>query len=195
MSDRFLKFWRARLRCWHPHHLHLCQKVNITVLVFSITTIRSLFAFLVTQWHTCRNVHMHARIAKLLQRLSERFHFSAISETRDWWISTLVSCILVIVQFKYLCIYSMIGTTKLTHIIFLTHILALCFSYLESQGDVIIVEVQDNNRVVIGRAKIQVSSITDTQVCYTNSTRHLCKGFMIILKSHCNHFYLHMFGK
>ncbi|RLM79393.1 uncharacterized protein C2845_PM12G05810 [Panicum miliaceum] len=35
--------------------------------------------------------------------------------------------------------------------------------YLESQGDVIIVEVQDNNRVVIGRAKIQVSSITDTQ--------------------------------
>ena len=115
MSDRFLKFWRARLRCWHPHHLHLCQKVNITVLVFSITTIRSLFAFLVTQWHTCRNVHMHARIAKLLQRLSERFHFSAISETRDWWISTLVSCILVIVQFKYLCICSIIGTTKLTH--------------------------------------------------------------------------------
>ncbi|KAG0532195.1 hypothetical protein BDA96_04G087700 [Sorghum bicolor] len=35
--------------------------------------------------------------------------------------------------------------------------------YLESQGDVILVEVQDNNRVVIGRAKIQVSSLTDTQ--------------------------------
>ncbi|CAO2037558.1 unnamed protein product [Urochloa humidicola] len=35
--------------------------------------------------------------------------------------------------------------------------------YLESQGDVILVEVQDNNRVVIGRVKIQVSSITDTQ--------------------------------
>ncbi|XP_052141185.1 uncharacterized protein LOC127761017 isoform X2 [Oryza glaberrima] len=34
--------------------------------------------------------------------------------------------------------------------------------YLESQGDSILVEVQDNNRVVIGRAKIQVSSITDT---------------------------------
>ncbi|KAL5207204.1 hypothetical protein ABZP36_031639 [Zizania latifolia] len=34
--------------------------------------------------------------------------------------------------------------------------------YLESQGDAILVEVQDNNRVVIGRAKIQVSSITDT---------------------------------
>uniref|UniRef100_A0A0E0JWX7 Uncharacterized protein n=1 Tax=Oryza punctata TaxID=4537 RepID=A0A0E0JWX7_ORYPU len=37
--------------------------------------------------------------------------------------------------------------------------------YLESQGDSILVEVQDNNRVVIGRAKIQVSSITDTHVC------------------------------
>uniref|UniRef100_K3YPK3 Uncharacterized protein n=1 Tax=Setaria italica TaxID=4555 RepID=K3YPK3_SETIT len=37
--------------------------------------------------------------------------------------------------------------------------------YLESQGDVILVEVQDNNRVVIGRAKIQVSSVTDTQLC------------------------------
>ncbi|XP_066318117.1 uncharacterized protein [Miscanthus floridulus] len=36
--------------------------------------------------------------------------------------------------------------------------------YLESQGDVILVEVQDNNRVVIGRAKIQVSSLTDTQL-------------------------------
>ncbi|OEL33227.1 hypothetical protein BAE44_0005757 [Dichanthelium oligosanthes] len=35
--------------------------------------------------------------------------------------------------------------------------------YLESQGDVILVEVQDNNRVIIGRAKIQVSSLTDTQ--------------------------------
>uniref|UniRef100_A0A0D9VDD9 MHD1 domain-containing protein n=1 Tax=Leersia perrieri TaxID=77586 RepID=A0A0D9VDD9_9ORYZ len=34
--------------------------------------------------------------------------------------------------------------------------------YLESQGDAILVEVQDNNRIVIGRAKIQVSSITDT---------------------------------
>ncbi|XP_024318268.1 uncharacterized protein LOC100844890 isoform X2 [Brachypodium distachyon] len=34
--------------------------------------------------------------------------------------------------------------------------------YLESQGDAILVEVQDNNRVVIGRAKIQVSSFTDT---------------------------------
>nr|CAB3449233.1 unnamed protein product [Digitaria exilis] len=34
--------------------------------------------------------------------------------------------------------------------------------YLESQGDVILVEVQDNNRVVIGRTKIQVSSVTDT---------------------------------
>uniref|UniRef100_A0A0E0NB92 Uncharacterized protein n=1 Tax=Oryza rufipogon TaxID=4529 RepID=A0A0E0NB92_ORYRU len=37
--------------------------------------------------------------------------------------------------------------------------------YLESQGDSILVEVQDNNRVVIGRAKIQVSSITDTHLC------------------------------
>ncbi|BAS77486.1 Os02g0198400 [Oryza sativa Japonica Group] len=36
--------------------------------------------------------------------------------------------------------------------------------YLESQGDSILVEVQDNNRVVIGRAKIQVSSITDTHM-------------------------------
>ncbi|XP_062223795.1 uncharacterized protein LOC133922457 isoform X2 [Phragmites australis] len=35
--------------------------------------------------------------------------------------------------------------------------------YLESQGDVILVEVQDNNKVIIGRAKIQVSSLTDTQ--------------------------------
>jgi hypothetical protein len=31
--------------------------------------------------------------------------------------------------------------------------------------DVILVEVQDNNRVVIGRAKNQVSTLTDTQVC------------------------------
>nr|CAB3445996.1 unnamed protein product [Digitaria exilis] len=36
-----------------------------------------------------RNVYMHARIAKLMQRSSERFHFSAISETREWRISTL----------------------------------------------------------------------------------------------------------
>ncbi|KAJ1278382.1 hypothetical protein BS78_04G075200 [Paspalum vaginatum] len=35
--------------------------------------------------------------------------------------------------------------------------------YLESQGDVILVEVQDNNRVVIGRAKIPVSSFADAQ--------------------------------
>ncbi|KAL6604491.1 hypothetical protein ACP70R_042918 [Stipagrostis hirtigluma subsp. patula] len=35
--------------------------------------------------------------------------------------------------------------------------------YLESQGDIILVEVQDNNRVVIGRARIQVSLITDIQ--------------------------------
>ncbi|KAM3228006.1 hypothetical protein ACQJBY_059629 [Aegilops geniculata] len=33
--------------------------------------------------------------------------------------------------------------------------------YLEGQGDVILVEVQDNNRVVIGRAEIQVSSFSD----------------------------------
>jgi len=29
MSDILLRFWRARLRCWHPHHLHLCRKVNM----------------------------------------------------------------------------------------------------------------------------------------------------------------------
>ncbi|KAM0896333.1 hypothetical protein ACQ4PT_023262 [Festuca glaucescens] len=34
--------------------------------------------------------------------------------------------------------------------------------YLENQGDTILVEVQDNNRAVIGRAEIQVSSFTDT---------------------------------
>uniref|UniRef100_J3LAL3 MHD1 domain-containing protein n=1 Tax=Oryza brachyantha TaxID=4533 RepID=J3LAL3_ORYBR len=36
--------------------------------------------------------------------------------------------------------------------------------YLENQGDAILVEVQDNNRVVIGRTKIQVSSVTDTHM-------------------------------
>jgi hypothetical protein len=69
--------------------------------------------------------------------------------------------------------------------IFLNQIFTLCFSYLESQGDVILVEVQDNNRVVIGRAKIQVSSVIDTQVCYTNSMRNLCKCFIVILNSQC----------
>uniref|UniRef100_A0ACD5YPI2 Uncharacterized protein n=1 Tax=Avena sativa TaxID=4498 RepID=A0ACD5YPI2_AVESA len=34
--------------------------------------------------------------------------------------------------------------------------------YLENQGDTILVEVQDNNRAVIGRAEFQVSSFTDT---------------------------------
>uniref|UniRef100_A0A453NL97 Uncharacterized protein n=1 Tax=Aegilops tauschii subsp. strangulata TaxID=200361 RepID=A0A453NL97_AEGTS len=37
--------------------------------------------------------------------------------------------------------------------------------YLEGQGDVILVEVQDNNRVVIGRAEIQVSSFSDAHLC------------------------------
>lgn len=64
----------------------------------------------------------------------------------------------------YLHIYFIFVATKNTQIIFLNYVFTLCFSYLESQGDAILVEVQDNNRVVIGRAKIQVSSITDTQV-------------------------------
>uniref|UniRef100_A0A453NM32 MHD1 domain-containing protein n=3 Tax=Aegilops tauschii subsp. strangulata TaxID=200361 RepID=A0A453NM32_AEGTS len=39
--------------------------------------------------------------------------------------------------------------------------------YLEGQGDVILVEVQDNNRVVIGRAEIQVSSFSDAHEEFT----------------------------
>ncbi|VAI56497.1 unnamed protein product [Triticum turgidum subsp. durum] len=37
--------------------------------------------------------------------------------------------------------------------------------YLEGQGDTILVEVQDNNRVVIGHAEIQVSSFSDAHLC------------------------------
>jgi hypothetical protein len=39
------------------------------------------------------------------------------------------------------------------------------FQLSREPGDVILVEVQDNNRVVIGHAKNQVSTLIDTQVC------------------------------
>ena len=104
---------------------------------------------------------MHSRTAKLQQKSSKRFNFSTIFEARDWWISTLVSSILSRCSAIGLHIHFITGATKTIQIKFYH----FYFSYLESQGDVILVEVQDNNRVVIGRAKIPVSSFTDAQVC------------------------------
>lgn len=111
---------------------------------------------------------MHTRIAKLLQRSSERFHFSTVFETRDWWISALVSSMLFMVLFILSVDFKILLRLHSWSIYY--HFCHVDFRYLESHEDTILVEVQDNNKVVIGRAKIPVSSFTDTQVCYTNSS-------------------------